>query len=95
MVNEKIVYKILNTKTGLYSKGGTNPKFSKNGKTWTSKGALSNHFRLIADALYNRYNSYRAKNPYKDCVIEEYRITEVNINSIDAYSKLEALKEDY
>lgn len=40
------VYKIRDSKTGLYSTGGTKPKWSKRGKVWVSLGALKSHLTL-------------------------------------------------
>lgn len=42
------VYKIRN-KEGLFSSGGTYPKWSKIGKVWASRMALSNHLTLVND----------------------------------------------
>ena len=42
-MEEITVYKIRDRKTGLYSRGGVNPQWSKQGKTWNSLGALKNH----------------------------------------------------
>ena len=54
----KIEYKIRHKVTGLYQNGGSMVSWSTKGKTWTSKGALSNHFNLIKYAgTYARLNS--------------------------------------
>jgi len=37
------VYKIMDTRTGLYSGGGTYPRFSKKGKIWTQIGHVKTH----------------------------------------------------
>ncbi len=39
------MFRINKEGTELYSKGGCNPKFSKFGKVWSSKGALKLHLR--------------------------------------------------
>jgi hypothetical protein len=46
-----IVYKLRDAKTGLFSGGGTYPRWSSNGKTWSSKGALKNHLRMKYDKV--------------------------------------------
>jgi hypothetical protein len=46
------IYKIRNQK-GLYSTGGQIPKWSKCGKSWTSKGALSSHLSLVINSCYD------------------------------------------
>ncbi len=43
MSKESYVYKIQDTKTGLFSTGGSCPSFTKNGKCWSSRGALKAH----------------------------------------------------
>ena len=42
------VFKIRN-RAGLFSTGGDTPSWSKKGKAWSSKGALSNHITLVSD----------------------------------------------
>jgi len=41
-----IVYKIRNT-AGHYSTGGSNPKWTKRGKTWVARNHLTAHLSLI------------------------------------------------
>lgn len=48
-----IVFRVKNLRTGLYSTGGYHPHWSKNGKLWTSKGALKNHFNLANGESYH------------------------------------------
>lgn len=68
------VYKILNTKTGLYSTGGSTPTFKKNGKTWTMLSHLKSHITMIRQLSgYLKAPYYQW--PYTDCVIEEYTTT--------------------
>ena len=62
------IYKIKNMKTGLYSRGGFYPTYSKSGKIWKRKCDLSNHLTLAADT-----------ESYKDCVIEVLRVEEVPV----------------
>lgn len=54
-----ILYLIRHKTTGLYSSGGNYPSWKKNGKVWTSRGALSGHFAICA----------RAPSTYKDAEI--------------------------
>ena len=42
-----LVYKIKSTKTGLFSKGGSTPSFSKTGKVWTNIGHVRNHINVL------------------------------------------------
>lgn len=41
------LYKILDKETGLYSKGGCFPSWSKYGKTWNALGHIKNHLRFF------------------------------------------------
>jgi len=43
------VYKIRRESDGLFSTGGTCPRFTKKGKVWTSMGALKGHLTLVSD----------------------------------------------
>lgn len=80
-----LVYKVKSTKTGLYSKGGTYPTFSKNGKAWTNVGYLKNHL--------NQLNSY-GKWIYKDnqVIIECYEVI-ITENSVFTQSYDDFLAE--
>lgn len=40
-------YKIQRKSDGLFSNGGSNPKFTKYGKIWRSMGQLKNHLGLV------------------------------------------------
>ena len=42
------LFKIMND-DGRFSTGGTSIKFTKNGKTWTTRAGLSNHITQIAN----------------------------------------------
>ena len=63
-------YRILNTSTGLYSKGGSYPRFSKKGKVWAGMGPLKNHIALIRNGKYD------------ECVLIEYELTVNEVLSI-------------
>ena len=69
-----IVYKIYRKTDGLFSMGGSTPKFNKVGKIWKQKGHLTNHlnqvdFRPIRDD----------KHVYSDCEIIPYELTETQV----------------
>lgn len=83
-----VVYKIRRKTDGLYSKGGTYPTFSKTGKTWNTRGALSNHFALLNDPYYRRMDRSRI---YEDCeiVVIEVVPTEVNTMPVSAWTKVQ------
>lgn len=50
------LYKIRHKVTGLYSKGGTSPFWSKKGKTWSSIGHLKRHIAGVVDSRYHKMN---------------------------------------
>ncbi len=50
-------YKIKDTKTGLYSTGGVNPKFTKKGKVWNNIGHVKSHITLIKQHLEHLKNA--------------------------------------
>lgn len=48
----KVVYKIREKESGLYSNGGMHPNWSKKGKIWNTRGAVSNHLRIASSHYY-------------------------------------------
>lgn len=52
----KTVYMIRRKSDGMYSVGGSRPFFTKNGKAWTSKAALSNHLALVVEQKHTPYS---------------------------------------
>lgn len=58
------VYKIRRTTDGLFSKGGSYPRFNKIGKAWNTIGYLKSHL--------TRLGTRRFEEVYKDCEIVEY-----------------------
>src|ERR1700743_3970380 len=46
-------YKLRDKATGLFSTGGTNPRWTKKGKVWTSAGALKSHLTLFSTGPWN------------------------------------------
>lgn len=50
-----ILYMIRSKKTGLYSKGGNDVTWSKLGKIWASRNALSNHFTQLTATGRSKY----------------------------------------
>lgn len=54
-ITEHVVYKIRNKRTGLFSAGGTEPKWTKLGKAWSGRGPLLSHLAQF------RTGSWRGK----------------------------------
>ena len=70
------VYKIRRRSDGLFSTGGSNPTFSKDGKLF-KQGALTRHLAVIGEREFNA--RFLREDPYKDCevVTFEMRLEEV------------------
>jgi hypothetical protein len=65
------IYKIRNKDTGLFSKGGMTPYWSKKGKTWNSFGHLKLHLsQMVKIDYYTKQVTYRAKDLDKWEIIE-------------------------
>jgi hypothetical protein len=64
------IYKIRHKITGLFSRGGETPYWSKKGKTWNSFGHLKAHLRAVSDYRYNTQN-------IKD--LENWEIIEIEV----------------
>ena len=76
---EKTLYKIRRRSDGLFSIGGSWPRFNKFGKVWSNKGPLHNHIRLTT-----YYDSINGEPVYKDCDIIEYELKELKTtNAMD------------
>lgn len=80
-----VVYKIKN-KDGLYSTGGTTPKFVKDGKVWSKLSHLKNHLRSFKpkprkvkfynDSYNDEYELTKTRNEIpKDWVIVQFEET--------------------
>lgn len=54
-------YKIQSRKTGLFSTGGQEPKWSKIGKVWPVKGHLSSHFTGLTSHGRRTYREHEAE----------------------------------
>jgi hypothetical protein len=64
-------YKIRRKSDGLFSTGGSSPRFTKTGKSWSNRGNLDRHLGML---LQNR--NIGALPAYKDCEVITF-ITEV------------------
>jgi hypothetical protein len=81
------VYKIRHKETGLYSMGGTDPRWSKTGKKWSKLGHITSHMRGL-----RRWGGY--PHPYKDAEIVEYQVTEVEVGTQDALEYLKGRNDE-
>lgn len=64
------LYKIRNKETGLYSTGGSIPRWTKVGKSWNNLAHLNSHLT----AYYSR--PYHAE--YNNSEVVEFEVTEKN-----------------
>jgi len=84
------IYKIRHADSGLYSTGGTTPKWTKTGKTWNNIGHLKSHLRT--------YIAANTKDDAKEAVYEMLRgwqivpITMTTEEVLDPLSLLPDLK---
>jgi len=67
----EFMFKIKDITTGKYSAGGSNPKWSKNGKVWNSLHALNLHLNMIAD-------NKNMHNVYENAIVEYYEFKKIN-----------------
>ena len=65
-----LVYKIRHKTTGLFSTGGCSPSWTKKGKMWTTKAALSNHLGLVGGGVY------------KDAELLSFEVVEVLVDTL-------------
>jgi len=67
----KSVFKIKDLTTGLYSTGGSRPKWTKLGKTWNTRGQVICSLKNYCDGDYRT-----GKRPAPDSwVVEEFEMT--------------------
>jgi hypothetical protein len=70
------VYKIRHKQTGLYSSGGSTPRWNARGKTWTSRGPLNAHLGLVMDTEWRRADM-------KNWEIVELEVREIGVYTVD------------
>lgn len=75
------IYRIRDTATGLFSKGGSNANvdsgsfcWSKKGKIWTGIGPLKNHLNMF---INNEYNKHGLPSTWE---VIEYEVVETAIS---------------
>lgn len=73
-----LIYRLKSNKTGLFSKGGSTPSFSKTGKIWKNIGHLKNHINQLGRHGRQIYQD-------KDVVLitSEVVETEIDVTSFD------------
>lgn len=68
------VYKIRRMSDGLFSTGGSYPRFTKVGKIWKRPGDVTNHLNVV--------HSWGNSRVYGDCEIVKYRLENHRIDGV-------------
>jgi hypothetical protein len=83
-------YAIFNPSTGLWSRGGTGPKWGKNPKIWSNVGHLKNHLNQFVHRQYpDRWNDlqksrFKIRNSYRGCQLIDVT-TGNSVDNLDIY----------
>lgn len=88
-MSESVCYKIRDSETGLWSSGGTSPRFTKSGKAWACRGHLLNH---LAQHQANESYYTKAKHIPRSWEVVTFRVTVHSeqgdvVNARDLYEK--------
>jgi hypothetical protein len=77
------VYKIRRIKDGLYSMGGTSPRWTKQGKTWNTIGHLHNHLNMFKEYNHDlrKYVSTLSID-YEGCEVVVYELEIAQIKTV-------------
>lgn len=81
-------YKIRHKQTGLFSKGGVQPKFNKCGKTWATMGHIKLHLKSV------RYYADRPQSPLSEQAKEYLNSIEIIELSTTGESIIDLPKEE-
>lgn len=81
MSNDKL-YMIRNAE-GLFSRGGSYPKFTKRGKVWRGSGPLRSHLQCLSNA-----------NKYLGCQVVEIELKEVDLLPVTHFLELNRVAKD-
>lgn len=73
-----VVFKIRSKTTGLFSTGGSYPRWSKKGKTWNMRGHVSSHLSGLCGTGRMVYRQADAE--VVECVIREENIGTVPVS---------------
>jgi hypothetical protein len=78
------IFKIKHKETGLYSKGGQWPTWSKKGKTWNSLGHLKTHIQNVMDFRRTKLEEFA-----------KWEIIEIEIqeNVVGSYTALDIVNQ--
>ena len=74
------LYKIRRKSDGLFSTGGQNPDFTKQGKVWKKKGDINSHITMITDSYRDIHDKNKYPHPYMGCEVVLYELIETEIS---------------
>ena len=80
-----IVFKIRRKADGLFSTGGSWPRFTKKGKLWKAQGHLTSHLTQVQDHLKANYIT--------DCEIVEYELIEQPVGTLSIASYMQEAQD--
>lgn len=83
------VFRIRRKSDGLFSTGGTSPKFDSKGKVWKARNHVTSHMTQIG---HQYYNPKKKEDYYHDCEVVEYEIVETEVNATPALEWKESPK---
>ena len=76
-------YKILDTYTGLYSSGGVEPKWTRLGKTWPTRGQVVTSLKVYCDGTFRSGKRF----PPDSWVVQEFEaVSPQNFSAKDLVS---------
>lgn len=95
-MTELKVYKVRDKDTGLYSSGGSKPKWSKKGKTWGNKGAVTNHLNMFCNSWSEDVKDLPEEWEIVEMIIKEEDVTTWPARIVsDALKKRVKIKKKY
>ena len=85
-----LIYRIRN-RDGLFSNGGSHPRFTKKGKIWQSSGAFNNHLNILSNSAIQMYRDQGAEVVSYE-IVESEVMVETFQECLDARNKKKAEK---
>lgn len=82
---EQYVYKIRKKSDGLFSTGGSRPRFTKKGKVWASIGHIRNHLNLPLG--YSDIPAWTQYVNVRDLEVVQYAVGEVSVWPLKQFTK--------
>lgn len=80
-MTESIHFKIRRKRDGMYSGGGSWPRWSKTGKIWKNRGGLANHLNLVR------------KGEYVDCEVVMVKVIEIETDTTSVTDYINGIQQ--